>query len=250
MLQVNAVPSRFEMKYVVAERQAVAIRDYIWHHVESDEHMPSGETKGYRVCSLYMESSGRDIYRQAVAGASRRYKLRLRFYSDDPKSLVFAEIKRRVNQVVVKHRAVVSREIAQELASSQPVWPIVPPKTGAVECTASDAGLAEFVHLRDHIQASGLLFVSYIREAYVSRHGDHARVTFDRDVRGCTYQVGEQLLFPTIGVTPLLGKVVLELKFTERCPNWMVELVRHFNLDRTSVAKYVLCLQAAGLAPD
>jgi hypothetical protein len=42
-------------------------------------------------------------------------------------------------------------------------------------------------------------------------------------------------------VYPKLGGVVLELKFTNRFPNWMRQMVGIFDLERTSVAKYVSC---------
>lgn len=249
MFETAAISNRFELKYVLTERQAVAVREYVWHHVEPDEHSPSDCTAGYSVSSLYLESPARDIYRQAVTGASRRYKLRLRFYDNGPNSPVFAEIKRRVNHVVVKDRAVVSHQTALALAGSYAGWPIETIGTTPAEHTEHEASLSEFVRLRDQIGAVGLVFVSYTREAYVSRHGEYARVTFDRDVHGSLYQRGDSLRFPEGGVQPLQGKVVLELKFTDRCPSWMLELVRHFDLERISVAKYVLCLQAAGLAP-
>ena len=36
---------------------------------------------------------------------------------------------------------------------------------------------------------------------------------------------------------------MLELKFTDRFPNWMRDLTRIFNLWRESMAKYVACVQ-------
>jgi len=42
--------------------------------------------------------------------------------------------------------------------------------------------------------------------------------------------------------------IVLELKFTDRFPNWMRQMVQTFNLFRTSMAKYVTCAMA--MTPD
>ena len=38
---------------------------------------------------------------------------------------------------------------------------------------------------------------------------------------------------------------VLEIKFTDRFPSWTQELVQTFNLRRTSMPKYVECVDAA-----
>ena len=249
MSATAAIPSRYELKYLLTERQAVSVREYLWPHVVPDEHSPSDPTDGYTISSLYLDSSTRLVYRQAIEGHSHRFKLRLRFYDNEPESLVFAEIKRRVTRVVVKDRAAVSREVARQLASDYSGWPDAG-TTESAERADSESALAEFVRLRDHIRATGVLSVSYMREAYVSTRGDYARITFDRDVRGNVHQRDEPLLLPIGGLAPLPGKVVLELKFNDRCPSWMLDLVRHFHLERTSVAKYVLCLQAAGLAPN
>ena len=243
-----AIPSRYELKYLLTERQAVSVRDYLWPHVVPDEHSPSDPTDGYPVSSLYLDSATRIIYRQAIEGLAQRFKLRLRFYDNEPDSLVFAEIKRRVTRVVVKDRVAVSREVARELASDYSGWPAAW-GTDSAERADSESALAEFVQLRDHIRATGVLSVSYMREAYVSTREDYARITFDRDVRGNVYQRDEPLLLPIGGVAPLPGKVVLELKFNDRCPSWMHELARHFNLERTSVAKYVLCQPETSVSP-
>ena len=42
-------------------------------------------------------------------------------------------------------------------------------------------------------------------------------------------------------VRPSVGGVILEIKFTDRFPVWLREMVRVFNLERRSMAKYVVC---------
>jgi len=80
--------------------------------------------------------------------------------------------------------------------------------------------------------------ISYRREAYVTED-DHVRVTLDRDI------LSEPQLEPAIRVTmdkPVRsyeGLVVLELKFTERFPNWFRELVRMANAVQCGAPKYI-----------
>jgi hypothetical protein len=43
--------------------------------------------------------------------------------------------------------------------------------------------------------------------------------------------------------------VVLELKFTDRFPNWMHDCVQIFNLRRTTMPKYVECVSILDGSP-
>lgn len=88
----------------------------------------------------------------------------------------------------------------------------------------------------------------YRRQAYVSPESDDLRVTFDRELVGGMYYPGRQLEIPKHGAKPEVGGVVLELKFTDRFPAWMHELAQLFNLQRTSVAKYVMCVDKLNLS--
>jgi hypothetical protein len=45
-------------------------------------------------------------------------------------------------------------------------------------------------------------------------------------------------------VHPEIAGVILELKFTDRFPIWLRQMVRHFDLVRVSMAKYVSCVMA------
>ena len=80
--------------------------------------------------------------------------------------------------------------------------------------------------------------IFYLREAYVS-DDDEVRVTMDRDV------FSEPCLSPTVKVKmkkpvhSYVGFVILELKFTNRFPNWFRELVRVAEAMQCGAAKYV-----------
>lgn len=247
MPQLELIPSRFEFKYLLSEARAVAVRDYLLAHVMPDEHSPVDPTEGYPVCSLYLDSPSFDFFHQADQGLERRLKLRLRFYDDQPSSSVFAEIKRRVNQVIVKQRVIVPRQAAWNWGNGYDAAVDSDASQWIADDSESVAAFSDFRQLHQQFLAAGRLFVTYRREAYVARHGDYARVTFDRQVLGTVYQPGDPFVIPTTGVECLRGKVVLELKFNDRFPGWMMDVVRHFELERGSVAKYVLCARACGL---
>ena len=99
------------------------------------------------------------------------------------------------------------------------------------------------------IRADGQVFVSYRREAYVTPDDNSVRVTFDRKVAGAPYGRNWSLFSSQEPVYPKLGGTVLEIKFTDRFPNWLGRMVQMFDLERISLAKYVACITSLRARP-
>ena len=83
---------------------------------------------------------------------------------------------------------------------------------------------------------------SYMREGYEPPNSNVYRVTFDRELRAGRYDDDLTVAGLQQWARPEIGGVVLELKFTDRFPQWMELLVETFNLRRVSVPKYVECV--------
>ena len=235
--------SRFEFKYLVNEATADSVADYLRGRMTLDEHDDPENPQGYTVCSLYLDSPSLTLYGQTQQGAKNRFKLRIRFYDDDPNTPAFLEIKRRETDVIRKKRATVTRKAAVRIL--QGVWPT---PSMLYKANGDMDSLEQFCNLARSINADGCAYVLYRREAYVSPDSDQLRVTFDRDLRGGLYRPNSDLEIPKHGTRPKVGGVVLELKFTDRFPGWMHELVQVFNLQRTSVPKYVMCVDSLNLS--
>ena len=242
--------SRFELKYIINERCARGIRDFVRGYLEPDEFADRANGNSYRISSLYMDSPQLFLYNQTVSGEKNRFKLRIRFYDDNPAHPAFLEIKRRVTDVILKERAAVTRQGVFCLlsgAAPDPAW-----LAGKNNHEKAGKALQNFCHLTDSIGAIGAAYVSYRREAYVTPENNSIRVTFDRQLMGSTYEQGAPLTLPHDGARPEIGngdRVILELKFTDRFPSWMHELIQAFDLQRTSAPKYVYCIQAMGIRP-
>lgn len=239
--------SRFELKYIIGERCAEAIRDFLRSHLELDEYADPDLENHYQISSLYLDNAALELYGQTVKGIKNRFKLRIRFYDDNPDSPAFLEIKRRITDVIRKERAMVRRESVTSLlrgSSLDPSWLI-----NEKNSPESGAALQNFRSLCDTIRARGCIYVSYLREAYVSPDSDQIRVTFDRQLFANLYQQGRPLQWLIDGDRPEMGGVILELKFTDRFPDWMREMVQAFDLQRTSVPKYIHCIDKIGIQP-
>jgi len=230
---------RFELKYLVTEACAVGIRSFLRGHLTLDEYDDPNNPRGYTVCSLYLDSPQLMLYDQTLKGHKNRFKLRIRFYDDDCNGPAFLEIKRRETDVIRKKRVMVTRNGALRLI--QGAWP---EPSMLYKPNGDMDALEQFCNLARNINADGCAYVLYRREAYVSPESDDLRVTFDRDLVGGLYHAATELEIPKNGVRPRVGGVVLELKFTDRFPAWMHELAQLFNLQRTSVPKYVMCVDS------
>jgi hypothetical protein len=230
----SALRSRYECKYLVTPGVASDIRRFISPFMLPDTYARNRQGHSYPICSLYLDTFDLHLYRQTVAGEKNRFKLRVRAYSDDPSTPVFLEVKRRVNDVVLKRRAKLSRsEASALLREGESAWT----NSGTREVVAD---LADFAGHVTVAAARPFLRVRYVRQAYESVAGDNLRITLDTDVACCpTLDTILSLNGEGWIATPLPGPI-LEIKFTERYPAWVGEMIRIFGLQRQSVPKYVL----------
>lgn len=227
---------RFELKYIIPAPLALAARDFVRSYLEVDEFGASQPDLSYPVHSLYLDSEKFDLHQSTINGDKNRFKLRLRFYENRPNAPVFVEIKKRMDNTISKERGAVKREAVDALLAGH--------LPDAGQMASDDPGhLLAVQHFCEHLnrlQAKPRVHVAYAREAWLPPQGDNSvRVTFDRRVRSCPEPNATLSPEMTDPVFVFGNAVVLELKFTERFPNWCRELVRVFGLRQTSAAKYV-----------
>lgn len=246
--------SRYELKYVVREPRAVAVADFVSSYLRPSDHNGSGPIRGHPVISLYMDSPDFFFFRQGFTGHKNRIKLRIRIYDDEWNRPAFLEIKRRVSEVICKDRAMISREgVRQILSEGWPVKPYFADNTNLKHGNRRQDVNEGFWGFANRVRAQGKLYISYYREIYESLEDDELRVTFDRQIRGSHYDGSGRLQVPKTGWRPFLPPylapfpddgVILELKYDNRPPRWMIDLVKTFNLQQTPVCKYCACVYA------
>lgn len=233
---------RFEQKYRVGEERAHAIREFVRGYLEVDEYGVGKPNFAYPVHSLYLDSDDLATYWMTINGDKNRFKLRLRFYKDDPDSVVFFEIKRRVDNCILKQRGGVRRQAALWLLAGQ----LPEPEHLVSKDPRHLVALQRFCRLMEDLQARPKVHVAYLREAWMHHEDNSVRVTFDRQV--CA-EARPDASFVTEMKHPLMtfGKeVILELKYTDRYPDWFRQMVEHFGLTRCAAAKYCEGVEAIG----
>jgi hypothetical protein len=225
---------RLEFKYVIAEPLAVRVREFVRSHLEPDEYGVNQPDGSYSIHSLYLDSDDLRTYWDTVNSDCNRFKLRLRYYDDDEGSPVFFEIKRRLNDAILKQRGGVRRSAVAGLLAGHLPEP---------ECLLSAqarqfVALQRFSQIMLSIQARPKAHVAYRREAWVSTQDNSVRVTMDREVRVAPEYSARLRTDMADHVRPFGDRVILELKFTGRFPGWFQMLVERFGLVRGPAAKY------------
>jgi hypothetical protein len=225
--------SRYECKYLLSPMIVSEVREFIQPFMAPDRFAALRENHRYPICSLYLDSPDLLLYQQTVGGEKNRFKLRVRTYSDDASTPVFFEVKRKINNIVQKRRARVDRDDGLHFLAE---------RLDGFGFHAIASPVSKLEYFGAHMELAGarpLIRVRYTREAYESRGGDPVRITLDTELMHCvtfktdlSHDQGRWVSTPVDGT-------ILEIKFTERYPSWVRDLVQVFGLRQQPVPKYV-----------
>jgi hypothetical protein len=232
---------RYEMKYLISESKAHAIAQFIKPYVPLDKYSRLQQGGVYPIVSLYLDSNDLLLCRESLTGQKNRFKLRIRSYTDEPDYPCFCEIKRRINNIIVKSRSRIMRRNIIPLLSERSVIP--------QDYNVDEEVLKQFQLYVKSVNARPTILIRYLRQAYESDTENKVRITFDRQL---TYKVTHS---PQISLSGLcwerncitMGEVILEIKFTGRYPPWLSRMVEYFNLQQTSVSKYATSVKQSCL---
>ena len=233
--------SRFELKYLVTEDVAQRVRDFVLCYLNMDENSVGKPNFSYPVHSLYLDSKALDLYWRTINGDKNRFKLRVRYYNDKPGTPIFFEIKRRMKDIIQKQRGGVHHHSVPKILAGY----FPEPSDLVSNNPKGNAAIQQFQTLMTRLQAAPMTHIFYMREAYVSDN-DEVRVTMDRSVLIEPNPSGKIKTQMTNPVHAYRDFVILELKFTDRFPNWFRELVRVADSMQTGAAKYVSGINLLG----
>jgi hypothetical protein len=225
---------RFELKYLIPEEITPWMRDFISSYLEVDDYGADRPNYSYPVHSVYLDSDDLWTHQAVINGIKNRFKLRLRYYDDNPNTPVFFEVKARVDGCILKQRCGVRRDAVPLLAAGQL------PEPGQLLSKEPRHLVAfeRFNALLLQLNARPKVHNSYLREAWVSAHDNSVRVTFDRKVQIEPYFRTQPVVEMYNPARVFPQSTILELKFTTRYPDWLKVMVRRFNLMQFSSAKY------------
>ncbi|MEZ4448773.1 MAG: polyphosphate polymerase domain-containing protein [Nannocystaceae bacterium] len=242
----TTVIERREYKYLIDRATAEAVRAKIRPFCVLDPHAERTPGRRYTIDTLYLDTTDLSLFWANDHEQHDRFKLRVRGYAEAPKAPVFFEVKRRVGDVIAKSRGQVPRGEWIRLLGD-------PSRSIPEGVRADQRGAVErFLALSRALHVRPFTLVRYEREPYVSVVDDYARVTFDSNIRAHDTDAldlvapdrGWRALDDAVSQRGWGSLIVLELKFTQQVPLWMVGLTRSLGLTRGGFSKYGTSIRA------
>jgi hypothetical protein len=223
------------------------LRRFIKPYVIGDDHIHIGETNEYTVRSIYFDTHHLDEYHKKLAGIYRRRKVRVRGYDFKREdSLVFLEIKRKINMSISKNRApLLYRNLDHLLSTGNLKYVQI---RGDFPESADNASKFLFHYFRFHLKP--VVLVMYEREAFINKFDHSERITFDKYLRSRSYPKIDDLFSNDNVKHTLTKQFILEVKSNKGFPAWMTPIVNRFELKREALSKYTMSIDTHTSFPN
>ena len=241
---------RYEAKYIVPYELMPEIRRLIQPYVFRDKN-GAGEFPQYLVRTIQLDNPSLSLHYAKELERLNRFKLRIRTYGTDGSAPVFVEIKRKIGEFIVKSRSVLTADSYEPELFTQPGRHI------AFGSAKEHMNYLDFLRLSQEIGAQPVTMIQYLRESYMGKVEDYARITFDTQI---CYQMISNYRFDQVdsrrwrrldtqtGLSSDYAGFVLELKSKTGVPRWLMDIIRTFNLVRTGFCKYSAALRLESLS--
>lgn len=242
--------TRYEAKYIIPRDRVSAIRQFIKPFCRPDPYT-HGDPPEYTITTLQLDDPAYSLHYAKEREMVRRFKLRARTYGEIGSAPVFAEVKAKLEETIVKSRAAVPFGLWNE----DVVYGIKVPSCFRNERQEID--FLQFKRLVWELGARPVALVRYIRESYIGTIDRYARVTFDRKLqyqmtdswtdfgRGGLWRGMDSAEAQGFGLS--FSGVVLEVKTLSYTPVWVMDMVERFQLKRLGNCKYSTALWREGL---
>lgn len=218
---------RVEDKYIIPKNDFFELRERLSAVLPKDSNSLS-DPNGYKISSLYFDDLSDSDYFDTLDGNPYRKKHRIRIYNDSL-STIKLEVKMKQYNRIAKSSISISRDEMECLIAGQTItWG----KT-------RDDPRSVFNEL---ILSQGLrprVIVTYEREAFLYSSGN-TRITFDHSVRASN--LIELFGNPLLIHDSLPGDdYVLEVKYDEFIPDFILQLLEIDSMEQTAYSKYQFC---------
>lgn len=219
---------RHELKYPATAAQCEILRQRFGAVMKPD--LNGGPDGKYRITSLYLDDAYNSGYNDKLLGADTRKKYRIRTYNLSPDK-IHLECKYKDTDMVSKRGAWLTREQYESILRGDLTFTWDSKYGGTV---IEDLGVS---HSLARLGPS--VIVDYNREAFVNPEGN-VRFTIDSGFKVGVFSAdmfSNEVQF--VPVTDIAA--VIELKYDDYLPSFLLDLVQGVNLEQQSVSKFVMC---------
>lgn len=224
---------RVENKYNCSEAEMYLLQQRMETVLRPDSN--ESDPEGYSVVSLYFDDLADSCLQETIDGVDLRDKYRVRIYNNSL-DVIKLEVKSKKDGRILKKSKSITRQQLEFLMKGK-----------CIEDSASSDDPATLFNVA--VRTRGLrpkVIVGYERKAYVFEPGN-VRITFDRNVRASSRV--EDFGKSNISYDFLKEyDKVLEVKYDEFIPDFLVQLLELGNMRQTAYSKYQLCREAENIS--
>lgn len=220
---------RYEEKYIISIEQYEMLIKRLLEYMEFDKHCMNG--RNYSIYNIYYDTENSDVINHSISHPYYKEKLRLRSYEipEGANDKVFIELKKKINGIVSKRRAVLTLEQAYRFLESG-VKPVS-------EGYHNKQVLNEIEYYLKNNPVRPAVYIGYTRTALFGKENKDFRVTFDSKIltrRNSLYlesgYYGDDLLDK--------DQYLMEVKITGALPIWFIKLLSELSICSTHFSKY------------
>ncbi|HSG09525.1 MAG TPA: polyphosphate polymerase domain-containing protein [Longimicrobiales bacterium] len=218
--------NRYEVKYFVPTKILPTLVEEMGPYTRPDPN--ADPVSGYPIFSVYWDTPKLSFYWEKVEGVKNRRKVRFRRYVDN--DTVFIEVKERIDRTLHKRRVKWPlRRVMQVFGTGRGVdW----------EGLGDDPVAVEVALMVDRWALQPTMGISYRRRPLLGVFNRELRVTFDTRLmyRPAPVDVGNPFTSGAYILDPRLS--VMEVKYDDRVPKWLMKLVCCHGLKIVRMSKY------------
>lgn len=216
---------RNELKFWVSDLQLEKIKYRLLPIMRLDDHQ---DGDFYTIRSLYFDDYFDSCLEENFSGADRRSKYRIRLYGENS-DVINLECKSKLRGMTKKVGESLTREQCKAYMEND---------TLGIPCGGK---VSQELFVKNQTKGmKPVCVVEYDRTAFIEDVGN-VRITFDKNVRG-TNDIDSFLKFDMDYCLPVMpvGQHILEVKYDEFLPKYILEAVDLNSLRRESISKYGL----------
>ena len=164
---------RYEKKYLLTGEQYEKLIPRLLEYMKMDDHCVNNS---YSIYNIYYDTDDNSVIRHSISKPYYKEKLRLRSYKipQSPSDKVFLELKKKINKIVNKRRAIITLEEAHNFLEfgERP------------KCTdfITEQVINEIEYYLSHTKVNPTIYIGYNRIAFFGKEDKDFRLTIDSKI--------------------------------------------------------------------
>lgn len=164
---------RYEKKYLLTGEQYEKLIPRLLEYMKMDDHCVNNS---YSIYNIYYDTDDNSVIRHSISKPYYKEKLRLRSYKIplSPSDKVFLELKKKINKIVNKRRAIITLEEAYNFLEfgERP------------KCTdfITEQVINEIEYYLSHTKVNPTVYIGYNRIAFFGKEDKDFRLTIDSKI--------------------------------------------------------------------